>query len=95
MHQSTLKRNTHNSFVLQNVSDARARKLKAEVDPKGPDHNERSRYPQHSPWRHLIHKLCYFKHLKDRKKMDSGLTQNRLLQLNFLTSNCTRMEFRI
>lgn len=68
MHQSILKINTHNSFVLQNVSDAGARKLKAEVDPEGPDHNECSGYPQHSPWRHLIHKLCYFKHLNNRKK---------------------------
>lgn len=59
-----LKRDAHDSFVLQDVGDAGARKLEAEVDPEGPDHNERSGDSQHSPWRHLIHKLCYFKHLK-------------------------------
>lgn len=62
-----LKRNARDSFVLQNVGDAGARKLEAEVDPEGPDHNERSGDSQHSPWRHLIHKLCYFKHLKQRQ----------------------------
>lgn len=59
-----IKRNTHDSNVLQNVRDAGARKLETEVDPEGPDHNKCSGDSQHSPWRHLIHKLCYFKHLK-------------------------------
>lgn len=62
-----IKRNAHDSFVLQNVGDAGSGKLEAEVDPEGPDHNERTRDSQHPPWRHLIHKLCYFKHLKQRE----------------------------
>ncbi len=63
--ETIIKRNARDSFVLQNVGYPRARKLEAEVDPEGPDHNERSRDSQHSPRRHLIHKLCYFKHLKN------------------------------
>lgn len=56
-------KNAHNNIVLQNVSDAGAREFETEVNPEGPDHNERSGDSQHSPWRHLIDKLCYFKHL--------------------------------
>lgn len=36
------EKNIHNSILLQNVGDAGARKLKAEIDPEGPDHNESS-----------------------------------------------------
>lgn len=54
--------------VLQNVCDARTRKLKAEVDPEGTDHYQCSGDSQHSPWRHLIHKFSYFKHLKQTKQ---------------------------
>lgn len=61
---ATIQRNSHDSGILQNVCDTGARKLKTEVDPKGPDHNERSGDSQHSPGRHLIHELCYFKHLR-------------------------------
>lgn len=60
------KGNVDDSNVLENVSDAGAGKLEAKVDPEGPDHDERSGNSQHSPWRHLIHELCYFKHLKQR-----------------------------
>lgn len=59
-----IKKNFKAAIVLQNVCDARARKLEAEVDPEGPDHNKRPRDPQHSPRRHLIHKLSDFKHLQ-------------------------------
>lgn len=52
--------------VLQNVCDAGARELETEVDPEGPDHNKRSRDSQHSPRRHLIHELGYFKHLQQK-----------------------------
>lgn len=50
--------------VLQDVCDAGARKLKAEVDPEGSNHNKCSGDSQHSPWRHLIYNCCYFKNLK-------------------------------
>lgn len=58
--------NAYDGILLQNVSDAGARKLKAKVDPEGPYHDKRSGDSQHSPWRHLIYKLCYFKDLKQQ-----------------------------
>lgn len=63
-HFKTIKEGFKAATVLQNVCDARARELEAEVDPEGPDHNKRPRDPQHSPRRHLIHQLGDFKHLK-------------------------------
>lgn len=40
MYNTIFKKNFYNSVLLQNVGDAGARKLEAEVDPEGPDHNE-------------------------------------------------------
>ena len=65
--ETLCKTTARDILVLQNVGDAGARKLEAEIDPEGPDHDERSGDSQHSPWRHLIHEIGYFKHLKQRK----------------------------
>lgn len=57
---------TYDSVILENIVDAGARKLEAEVDPEGPDHDESPRDPQHPPRRHLVHQLRYLKHLREQ-----------------------------
>jgi len=56
--------------LLEYVGDAGARELEAEVDPEGPDHNERSGDPQHPPRRHLIHQIRDLEHLAHKEDSD-------------------------
>ena len=81
----------HDSFLLQYVGDAGARQLEAEVDPEGPDHNERSGDSQHSPRRHLIHELCYFKHLKKTK--NGLLREKTATEINCLMSRGKKLQY--